>query len=77
MSTKYPIILAHGIAAKDARIMNAFGHIGDELTKAGYSVHIADTDGFGTIEGNAQQLKDFILRVLSETGCEKVNIIAQ
>lgn len=76
MSTKYPIILAHGIAAKDARIMNAFGHIGDELTKAGYSVHIADTDGFGTIEGNAQQLKDFILRVLSETGCEKVNIIA-
>ncbi len=76
MSTKYPIILAHGIAAKDARIMNAFGKIGDELTKAGYSVHIADTDGFGTIEGNAQQLKDFILRVLAETGSEKVNIIA-
>lgn len=76
MSTKYPIILAHGIAAKDARIMNAFGNIGDELTKAGYSVHIADTDGFGTIEGNAQQLKDFILRVLTETGSEKVNIIA-
>ncbi len=76
MKTKYPIVLAHGIAAKQARIMNAFGKIGDELTAAGYSVHIADTDGFGTIEGNAEQLRCFIERVLSETGSEKVNIIA-
>ena len=76
MKTKYPIILAHGIAAKQARIINAFGKIGDELTRAGYSVHIADTDGFGTIEGNAAQLKEFIERTLAQTGAEKVNIIA-
>lgn len=76
MATKYPIILVHGIAAKEARIMNAFGRIGDELTRAGYSVHIADTDGFGTIESNAVQLKDFVERVLAETGAGKVNIIA-
>lgn len=76
MSTKYPIVLAHGIAAKDARIMNAFGKIGDELAAAGYKVYIADTDGFGTIEGNAAQLKEFVERVLAEEGCEKVNIIA-
>ena len=68
--------MAHGIAAKDARIMNAFGKIGNELSNAGYSVHIADTDGFGTIESNAEQLKSFIDRVLVETGAEKVNIIA-
>ncbi|MBP3401554.1 MAG: hypothetical protein J6K85_00680 [Clostridia bacterium] len=58
------------------RIMNAFGKIGDVLANEGNSVHIADTDGFGTIESNAEQLKSFIERVLAETGAEKVNIIA-
>ena len=76
VKTKYPIILVHGIGAKEARIMNAFGHIGEVLTNEGYSVYIADTDGFGTIEGNAEQLKKFINRVMSEVGAEKVNIIA-
>ncbi len=76
MPTKYPIILVHGVAAKQVRIMNAFGRIGDELCAAGYDVHIADTDGFGRIESNAEQLKTFISRVLEATGAEKVNIIA-
>ena len=76
MSTKYPIILAHGIAAKQLRIMNAFGRIGVELEKAGYRVFIADTDGFGSIEHNAEQLRDFVNRVKLLTGAEKVNIIA-
>ena len=76
MSTKYPIILAHGIAAKQLRVLNAFGKIGHELEKEGYKVYIADTDGFGAIETNAEQLKRFTQRVKAECGCDKVNIIA-
>lgn len=76
MSCKYPVVLAHGIAAKQLRILNAFGKIGDELTRAGNDVFIADTDGFGTVEGNALQLKRYIEGVLEKTGAEKVNIIA-
>ena len=76
MPSKYPIVLAHGIAAKQLRILNAFGQIGSELEKEGYKVYVADTDGFGSVENNAEQLKSFIERVLSETGAEKVNIIA-
>ena len=76
MPTKYPIILVHGIAAKQLRIMNAFGMIGFELERAGYRVFVADTDGFGSIENNAEQLKRFVERVKVECGCEKVNIIA-
>lgn len=76
MATKYPIILVHGIIAKQLRILNAFGQIGQELEKAGYAVYIADTDGFGTIETNAEQLKKYISRVLKESGADKVNIIA-
>ena len=75
MSSKYPIILVHGIAAKQLKILNAFGKIGHELEKEGYKVYIADTDGFGSIENNAAQLKKFIQRVMEETGAEKVNII--
>ena len=58
------------------RVLNAFGKIGEELEKEGYKVYVADTDGFGSIENNAKQLKRFIKRVMSETGAEKVNIIA-
>lgn len=76
MPSKYPIILAHGIAAKQLRILNAFGRIGEELEKEGYKVYVADTDGFGSIENNAEQLKKFIEKVLKDTGAEKVNIIA-
>ena len=35
MSTKYPIILAHGIAAKQLKVLNAFGKIGEELEDGG------------------------------------------
>jgi len=76
LPSKYPIVLAHGIAAKQLRILNAFGKISGELEKEGYKVYIADTDGFGSVENNAEQLKDFINKVLLETGAEKVNIIA-
>ena len=76
MPTKYPIILAHGIAAKQLRVLNAFGNIGRELEAVGNKVYIADTDGFGAIETNAEQLRCFVDRVLKETGAEKVNIIA-
>ena len=76
MSSKYPIILVHGIAAKQLRILNAFGQIGEELKKEGYTVYISDNDGFGSVENNAEQLKRFIEKVLKDTGAEKVNIIS-
>ena len=76
MPSKYPIILAHGIAAKQLKVLNAFGKIGSELEKEGYKVYIADTDGFGSIESNAEQLKHFINELKEKHGYEKVNIIA-
>ena len=76
MSSKYPIILVHGIAAKQLRILNAFGQIGEELKKEGYTVYISDNDGFGSVENNAEQLKRYIEKVLRDTDAKKVNIIA-
>ena len=76
LPSKYPIVLAHGIAAKQLKILNAFGKIGSELEKEGYKVYIADTDGFGSVENNAEQLKRFINNLRDKYGYEKVNIIA-
>lgn len=76
MSTKYPIVLVHGIAAKQMKLLNAFGQIGDEIKNDGHEVFIAETDGFGSIENNAEQLKRYIEKLLSDLKAEKVNIIA-
>lgn len=76
MPTKYPVILVHGIAAKQSWVMNAFGKIGDALEADGNDVYIADNDGFGRIATNAEQLRVFVENVLEKTGKEKVNIIA-
>ena len=74
--TKYPIILVHGIALRDTKIIRAFGKIEKKLKSAEYDVYTAKTDAFGTVENNAEQLKAIILDILKKTKSEKINIIA-
>lgn len=76
MQTKYPIVLVHGVALKECRMFKAFGRIGKILRKAGYTVYVAKTDGFGSIENNAAQLKTHIDEILWHENTDKVNIIA-
>ena len=76
MSTKYPIILAHGIALKDYKLFKAFGRIEKVLKESGYLVYTSTADGFGSIENNAEQLKMQVQTILEIHGVEKVNIIA-
>lgn len=76
MSTKYPILLVHGVALKDIRFFKAFGKIEKVLTDNGYTVATSRTDGFGSIENNAAQLKEQIEDILASTGAEKINLIA-
>ncbi len=76
MQAKYPIILVHGIVLKDFLFFRAFGRIEEILRAEGNVVYSSKIDGFGTIQNNAEQLKAEILHILSETGAEKINIIA-
>lgn len=76
MKLKYPVILVHGIIIRDFKYFRAFGRIEKILKKEGYEVYTAPIDAFGTVENNAEQLKEFVSRVLSESGAEKVNLIA-
>ncbi|MDE7395353.1 MAG: hypothetical protein K2M95_04465 [Clostridiales bacterium] len=74
--TRYPVILVHGIILKDNIFFKSFGKIGKRLKKCGYCVSTAPTDGFGTIENNAAQLKAYVEKVLEKEHAEKVNLIA-
>ncbi len=76
MKTKYPIVLVHGMVAKDFPFWRAFRGIRNFLKKQNVTVYVTNQDGVGTVASNAEQLKAEILIILKKENCEKVNIIA-
>jgi len=74
---KYPVVLVHGIALYDKTgLLEIWGRIPKTLTDRGIQVFNGNTEGWGNYEKNALILKETIEKILSETGKEKVNIIA-
>ena len=76
MKSKYPIVLVHGLMVKQYKMLKAFGRIENVLKEAGYDVYTSLHDAYGSIENNAEQIKEYITQVLADTGAEKVNVIA-
>ncbi len=76
MACKYPIILVHGLMVRHMWICRAFGKIPRALREDGHEVYIANHDGYGSIETNAEQLYGYISGVLEKTGAKKVHLIA-
>jgi triacylglycerol lipase len=75
-ATQYPLIMVHGIGFRDLRFFNYWGRIPKELTNNGAVVYYGHQEAWGTIEDNAQCLREKIEDVLRENRCDKVNIIA-
>ena len=74
---KYPVVLVHGIIAHDrASVIKFWGRIPDVLVSHGIKVFFGNTDAWGDYESNAVILKKTIEDILSQTGAQKVNIIA-
>ncbi len=75
--TKYPILLVHGIAFRDKTVLLKYwGSIPKTLRDNGGTVYLGGQEAYGTCEENAAQLRKTVLKILEETGAEKVNIIA-
>lgn len=74
--TRYPLILVHGVLFRDLKYFNYWGRIPRELIRNGATVFYGGQEAVGTIEDNAQQLRERILEVVAQTGCQKVNLIA-
>jgi triacylglycerol lipase len=71
---KYPIILVHGIAARDSNLF--WGRIPKKLRSVGLKVFPGNTDSWGSIENNAISLSKTVDYVLDLCQSNKVNIIA-
>lgn len=75
-ATKYPILLVHGMGFRDWKYFNYWGRIPKELIKNGAKIYYGHQEACATIDTNSQLIKNKILEIKAETGCEKVNIIA-
>ncbi len=74
--TKYPILLVHGVFFRDFRYLNYWGRIPQELQKNGATIFYGEQQSAATVESCAEELSARIEKIINETGCEKVNIIA-
>lgn len=75
--TKYPIVLAHGLAVHDADgIYTPWGRVPEALRAQGAVVYLGGQDAWGSIETGAGQLWRTVQRAMREQGCTRVNIIA-
>ncbi len=72
----YPVLMIHGMGFRDTRLINYWGRIPAELEKIGCKIYYGYQDSNASIETNAHHIKHRIEEILSETGAEKINIIA-
>ncbi len=74
--TKYPILLVHGVFFRDFRYVNYWGRIPRELQKNGATIYYGEQQSAATVESCATEIAEKIKKIINETGCQKVNIIA-
>lgn len=74
--TRYPLLLIHGTGFRDRKWFNYWGRIPSSLSACGCHFYYGNQDSWATIENNAATLAERIREVLTETGAEKVNVIA-
>ena len=75
-STKYPILLVHGVFFRDTKYFNYWGRIPKELETNGATIFYGNHHSASSVAESATELKLRIIEILSETKAEKVNIIA-
>lgn len=74
--TRYPLLLVHGVFFRDFRFFNYWGRIPGELMKNGAVIYYGEQQSAASVEDCGKELAERIRKIVQETGCEKVNIIA-
>jgi triacylglycerol lipase len=69
-------MMVHGTGFRDRKYLKYWGRIPAALEERGATLFYGNQDSWGSIEYNAGVLKDNLMRVLDETDCGKVNLIA-
>ncbi len=74
--TKYPVLMVHGIFFRDWKNFNYWGRIPKELEDNGALIYYSNHQSSASVEQCANEIKQSVLNIVQETGCQKVNIIA-
>lgn len=74
--TKYPVVMVHGIFFRDWQLMNYWGRVPASLIRNGAVIYYGNQQSAKSIPDSAEELKQAVMKVIAETGAEKVNIIA-
>ena len=74
--TRYPILFVHGVFFRDNHYLNYWGRIPKTLQKNGAEVYYGEHPSALSIADSAQILAERIEKIVRNTGCGKVNIIA-
>ena len=75
-ATKYPVLMVHGVFFRDSRFFNYWGRIPRELEANGARIFYGNHPSAASVADSAALLKERIEEILTQTGAEKVNIIA-
>lgn len=75
-TSKYPILLVHGMGFRDRKHLNYWGRIPSLLEENGYKIYYGNQDANGSIENNAKALKKRMEELCLNEGIKKFNVIA-
>lgn len=76
-STKYPVVLAHGMgaSAEILGIIDYWGSVPDSLEEEGAEVYVTSVNGMDGTRSKAESFKEQFLEILAVSGASKANII--
>lgn len=74
--TKYPILLVHGVFFRDYRFFNYWGRIPEVLKRNGAEIYYGSQRSAASVEECGKEIAERIERIVNETGCGKLNVIA-
>ncbi len=75
-STKYPLLLVHGVFFRDRKLFNYWGRIPAQLKMNGAQIYYGNHQSARAVPDSAEELASRIRSIVEKTGCEKLNIIA-
>lgn len=75
-SSKYPILLVHGVFFRDFKYFNYWGRIPNELKKNGAVIYYGNQQSAASVADCAKEISERIRQIAEKSGCGKVNIIA-
>lgn len=75
-ATRYPILLVHGVFFRDRKAFNYWGRVPAAIERCGGRVFYGGQQSALSVADSAAELARTIERIVYETGCGKVNIIA-